>query len=134
MREQESTKKEIIDELIKSFSSGKLSDGSKEPDQEKESYGEEHIIQLQKACNNLLKKNLFQVGQLVKWKENLKNRKLPYQNQPAIVVEILAEPITNNQEESGSTYFGETLDIILGILVEDTFLTFYYDRRRFEPY
>jgi hypothetical protein len=70
----------------------------------------------------------------VKWKENLKNRKLPYQNQPAIVVEILAQPITNNQEESGSTYFGETLDIILGILVDDTFLTFYYDRRRFEPY
>ena len=129
MSDQESTSKDLIGTLIQSLQSGES------VDEEKESYGQEHIAQLQEACNNFLKKNLFQVGQLVKWKENLKNRKLPYKNQPAIVVEILAEPIINSQEESGSPYFRETLDIILGILVDDeTFLTFYYDSRRFESY
>ncbi|MBD2385346.1 hypothetical protein [Cylindrospermum sp. FACHB-282] len=135
MSEQEKTSKDLIGTLIQSLQSGESVDEEKEINEEQKSYGEEHIAQLQDACNNFLKKDLFQVGQLVKWKQNLKNRKLPYKNQPAIVVEILAEPIINSQEESGSPYFRETLDIILGILVDDdTFLTFYYDSKRFEAY
>ena len=71
----------------------------------------------------------------MKWKEHLKNRKLPHKNQPAIVIERLAIPVISTDNESGSPYFLETLDIILGIIVGDgTFLTFYYDSRRFEPY
>jgi hypothetical protein len=71
----------------------------------------------------------------VKWKANLKNRKLPDKNQPAIVIAILDEPVISTDDESGSPYFLETLDIILGIVVDDgTFLTFYYDSRRFEAY
>jgi hypothetical protein len=71
----------------------------------------------------------------VKWKENLKNRKLPGKNQPAIVIAILDEPVISTDDESGSPYFLETLDIILGIIVDDgSFLTFYYDSRRFEAY
>lgn len=104
-------------------------------DEEKESYGEEYISQLKTACSNFLKKESFKVGQLVKWKENLKNRKLPYENQPAIVVSVLDEPIASSEEDSGSPYFLERLDIVLGVLVDDnTFLTFHYDSRRFEAY
>ncbi|WP_226590260.1 hypothetical protein [Microseira wollei] len=102
---------------------------------EKESYGEEYIAKLKTACSNFLKQESFQVGQLVKWKENLKNRKIPYKNQPAIVVAVLDDPIISNEQESGSPYFRESLDIVLGVLVDDnTFLTFYYDSRRFETY
>jgi hypothetical protein len=69
------------------------------------------------------------------WKEKLKNRKFPLENQPAIVVSILDEPIVSKDDESGSPYFLETLDIILGLIVDDgTFLTFHYDSRRFESY
>ena len=103
--------------------------------EEQESYEEEYIATLKTACSNFLKKESFQVGQLVKWKENLKNRKIPYKNQPAIVVAVLDEPIISNEQESGSPYFRETLDIVLGVLVDDnTFLTFYYDSKRFEAY
>jgi hypothetical protein len=50
-------------------------------------------------------------------------------------VEILDEPVISNEEESGSPYFRENLDIILGMLVDDEkFFTFYYDSRRFEAY
>jgi len=77
----------------------------------------------------------LEVGQIVKWKENLKNRKLPHKNQPAIVIAILYQPVISTDDDFSSPYFLETLDIILGIIVGDgTFLTFYYDSRRFEPY
>jgi hypothetical protein len=103
--------------------------------EEDKSYGEDYIAQLKAACCNFLKKESFKVGQLVKWKKDLKNRQLPYKNQPAIVVSILDEPIVSTEDEAGSPYFLETLDMILGIITDNgTFLTFYYDSRRFEAY
>ena len=128
MSKQQDIREEIAT-LLKS-----LQDGNS-LDEEKESYGEEYISQLKAACSNFLKKESFKVGQLVKWKENLKNRKLPYKNQPAIVVSVLDEPITSSEKDSGSPYFLEILDILLGVLVDDnTLLTFHYDSRRFEAY
>ncbi len=104
-------------------------------EKEENNYGEEYIAQLKSVCKSFLKKESLEVGQIVKWKENLKNRKLPHKNQPAIVIAILDKPVISTDEEAGSTYFLETLDIILGVIVENgTFLTFYYDSRRFEPY
>ena len=104
-------------------------------EEEQNNYGEKDIAQLKSVCKSFLKKESLEVGQIVKWKENLKNRKLPHKNQPAIVIEILEIPVISTDNESGSPYFLETLDIILGIVVENgTFLTFYYDSRRFEPY
>jgi hypothetical protein len=99
------------------------------------SYGEKDIALLKATYRNFLKKENFAVGQIVKWKEHLKNRKLPDENQPAIVVSLLGEPIVSNEEDSGSPYFLEPLDIVLGLLTDDgIFLTFYYDSKRFEPY
>ncbi|MCT7958971.1 hypothetical protein [Laspinema palackyanum] len=104
-------------------------------DEEIEKYEEDYFVELQESCLSFLEKQSFKVGQIVRWKNNMKNRKLPYKNQPAIVVAVLNEPIINNLEDSGSPYFRENLDIVLGILVNNnTFLTFYYDSRRFERY
>lgn len=102
--------------------------------EDEQSYGEEYIYQLKTACSSLLIKEVFEVGQIVKWKKDLKNRQLPYENQPAIVVSILDKPVISNENESGSPYFLENLDIILGIIDDGTFFTFYYDSRRFEAY
>ncbi|MFM2061906.1 MAG: hypothetical protein RLZZ507_1576 [Cyanobacteriota bacterium] len=135
MSEEQNTSQNIIGTLIPYFQPHNFVEEEHNIDPEEESYEQEYIAQLQTACNNYLKKDFFQVGQLVKWKETLKNRKIPYKNQPAIVVEILDEPIIINEEETGSPYFREKLDIILGILVDNnTFLTFYYDSRRFKAY
>jgi len=103
--------------------------------EDNKNYDQEYLDRLKLACENFLKKGEFEVGQIVKWKPDLKNRKLPRRNQPAIVVSILDEPITNPNDESGSPYFLEQLDIVLGVITDDdNFLTFYYDSRRFEPY
>lgn len=104
-------------------------------EEEQNNYGEKDIAQLKSVCKSFLKKESLEVGQIVKWKENLKNRKLPHKNQPAIVIALLDKPVISTDDEAGSPYFLETLDIILGVIVENgTFLTFYYDSRRFEPY
>jgi len=104
-------------------------------EEEQNNYGEEYIAQLKSVCKSFIKKESLEVGQIVKWKAHLKNRKLPHKNQPAIVIAILDKPVISTDDEPGSPYFLETLDIILGIIVENgTFLTYYYDSRRFEPY
>jgi hypothetical protein len=124
-----SKQQDIIAELLKS-----LREKDSENEEEK-SYGEDHLAQLRDACENFLKKESFEVGQIVKWKRSLKNRRLPHQNQPAIVVRVLDEPIVSNDDESGSPYFLEKLDVVLGVMSKDgTFLTFYYDSSRFESY
>jgi hypothetical protein len=129
------SREKLLGKLLQSLHGQDLNDEENDMLEGDGNYGEEYIAKLQSACSNLLKKESFQVGQLVKWKENLKNRRLPHKNQPAIVVDILDEPIISNEEESGSPYFQENLDIVLGILVEDDiFFTFHYDSRRFEAY
>lgn len=73
------------------------------------------------------------MGQLVKWKSELKNKKWPKENQPAIVMEVLEPAIIQDHLDSGSPYFREPLDIVLGVVNNDgDFVIFYYDKRRFE--
>jgi hypothetical protein len=77
----------------------------------------------------------FKPGQLVRWKSGLRNRRRPRYNEPAIVVAVIEAPIITGESDSGSTYFREPLDIVLGLLDSDgDFLCFHYDKRRFEAW
>jgi hypothetical protein len=124
-----SNQQDIMAELLKNLI-------DKDPEnEEQKNYGEDDLALLKAACEKFLQQESFEVGQIVKWKKGLKNKKLPHQNQPAIVVGLLDEPVIDRDGESGSPYFLEKLNIILGIISDDdTFLTFYYDRSRFESY
>lgn len=99
-----------------------------------EQYDSIYSQNLIRVHQKLLEHHEFKVGDLVKWKDGLKNKKRPYSNQPAIVVQLLEKPLINRLgEEAGSPYYREPLDIILGLFDdEDEFLMFYYDKRRFE--
>jgi hypothetical protein len=81
----------------------------------------------------------FLVGDLVTWKPGLKNRRVPLNGQPAVVVAVLDEPLLDSEEESGSTYFRDPLDIVLGVIWDKDpgrgdFVTFHFDSRRFQPW
>lgn len=120
---------DIMDDILRL-----LSEKSSNSEEEK-NYGEDHVDRLKEAYDSFLRKEKFELGQIVKWKKNLKNRKIPHKNQPAIVVKILDEPIISTEDDSGSPYFLEKLDIVLGVMPNNgDFLTFHYDSRRFEPY
>jgi len=58
---------------------------------------------------------------------------MPDYGEPAIVMEILEEPILGDKS-TGSTYFNEPLDIIIGTLAEGELRTFHYDKRKFQPF
>lgn len=50
-------------------------------------------------------------------------------------MEVLEEALIQNEQDTGSTYFRERLDIVLGFINRDGILiTFHYDSGRFEPY
>lgn len=74
-------------------------------------------------------------GMLAQWKPGMKNRATPDYGTPMVVVEALESPIIDTKFDSGSVYFRERLDLVLGFVDEDDeFYSFHYDSRRFEPY
>ena len=73
----------------------------------------------------------FQAGDLVTWKEGLKNRRRPKEGDPAVVVETLSEPIMNPANDAGVSVFREPLDIAIAFIDEDgDFPVYYVDSRR----
>lgn len=79
----------------------------------------------------------FAPGDLVTWKPGLKNRRGPRYGRPAVVVEVLDTPVWDTERDSGSTYFREPLDCVLGVIWDEDpgrgeFVTFHYDSRRFQ--
>ena len=117
-------------ELIKSIISSAL----EKKETRNQLDAEETIEALKKARNNFLEKYSFKEGDIVKWKPLLKNRQTPEYNEPAIVIKVLENPIYDESEESGSTYWQEPLDLVLGILADGELRTFHNDSRKFQPY
>lgn len=75
----------------------------------------------------------YEVGDIVVWKEGLKNRKSPLYGQPAIVMEMLDECEYAEREETGSIYFMEPLNVRLGFIDDDgDFVSYLFDARKFK--
>lgn len=117
--------KELIKALIK---------GAIQKESQRNTYSpSETIKKLSEIKDDLDKKYDFKANDIVKWKANLKNRSMPDYGEPAIVLELLDEPVFD-ERETGSTYFREPLDMILGILAEGELVSFHYDSRKFQPF
>ncbi len=85
---------------------------------------------------SLLQAHAFAPGDLVTWKPGLQNRRLPKYGEPAIVLQVLSEPVLDTEKESGSAYFREPLSLVLGVLLDEgnrrgDFLAWHFDGRRF---
>ncbi len=94
---------------------------------------------LQERAQLFAQAHRFAPGDLVTWKPGLKNRRVPHSGQPAVVLEVLKEPVFDSEKDSGSPYFREPLDVVLGLFVEDgphrgDFLNWHFDSRRFKPW
>ncbi len=75
----------------------------------------------------------FKPGEVVRWKPGLKNKKYPKEDQIAMVIQQLEKPVIESERDSGSPYFNEPLDLVLGVLDDDNdLMVFHYDKRRFE--
>lgn len=98
--------------------------------EEKNRNPEETALTLKEYFELFKIENVFEEGELVSWKRGLKNRRRPKYNEPAIVIKVLDEPIFSDETKSGSPYFREPLDIVLGVMINEKFEIFYYDKRR----
>lgn len=88
---------------------------------------------LMDVLNNYNETTSFEVGQLVVWKEGLKNKKMPDYGVPAVVVKVYETPVIDEQAPLASPYYGEELNLKLAFLDEDNeLLTFHYDGNRFK--
>ncbi|MWV14207.1 hypothetical protein F3I62_19065 [Pseudomonas sp. R-28-1W-6] len=86
-----------------------------------------------KACAaKIIAKETFAPGDLVIWKEGMKNRRFPAYAEAVVVTQVLAEPVIDNTERSsGTPTFREPLDVVIGWLDSDgDFIEFYLDGRR----
>lgn len=94
-----------------------------------------YIKSLQKRTNLFLQEHDLKKRDVVIWKEGLKNKVRPAYGEPCTVLDILHNPIFDNDKNSGSPYFNEPLDLVLGIIDEENdFLILHCDKRRFQPY
>lgn len=75
----------------------------------------------------------FAVGDLVVWKDGLKNRRMPEYSVPGVVAEVLDTPVLDEHKEAGSAYYREPLTIKVGILdpTDDELLFWHFDGARF---
>lgn len=76
----------------------------------------------------------FGIGDIVRQKPSCRIYVERYPGEPAIICEILAAPILETEQGSGSPYFNIPMDIVIGRRGErGDFVTFHVDSRRFEP-
>lgn len=81
-------------------------------------------------------KHTFKVGDLVQYKPGMESKKSA-QGGVMIVVDVLENPLINPNDDSGSPYFMEPLDIVVGEISSKKggdFICFHLDSRRLEPY
>jgi len=90
------------------------------------------ITQLRERFELLNAVEHFEVGDIVTWKEGLRNKKHPEPGTAALVVKVFDEPLADTGAGAGSPYFNEPLGMIIGIIDDDgDFLCFHSDVRRF---
>ncbi len=93
------------------------------------------IQELKKSYEAYISNEPLSTGDVVSWKNGMRNRTLPNYRQPAIVIEKLQYPIFDESLNAGSQYFHEPLDLRVGFLDDNNqFVTYFYDSRRFEKY
>lgn len=94
---------------------------------------EAEIDLLRSNLKDFNKKHDFRLGMIVRQKSNF--YRLPSDNGISIVVDMLPDLIINEKEETGSTYYRDRYDMLIGSWSSATgaFLIFHVDSRRFEP-
>lgn len=82
----------------------------------------------------LLVEHAFKEGDFVTRKDSLGQFPLLHEGYPAVIHEVLAEPVTDDITDTQNSRFGKKYDLVIGIFYNGTFLTFYSESRLFEPW
>jgi len=90
-------------------------------------------IALLEALDKYRQKNDFSVGDFVRFKEGMRCRSFPKDDEVAIVTGVFYEPVFDpSRKSSGSPFFREPLTIRVGLLTNEIFEEFFMDGSRME--
>lgn len=82
-----------------------------------------------------LRSHAFKPGDLVQWKEGLKNSKWPDYGEPVPVLEVVPGQRVGILEEGGGSRSGEPIDLRVGVFSPTgDWDAYWYNAARFEPY
>lgn len=89
------------------------------------------IKELQAKMNEKVE---IKAGDVVQWKDGLKNRKWPEYGEHVLVAEVKATPLYESPSDSGCPSFGEPVDLVLAKLDSNGDILHHHhlDSRRFE--
>ena len=91
----------------------------------------EKVEKLKAAQAIYAEKNEFSPGQIVTWKDDMKNKT---SDGPFVVIKTLDRPEIDQEERPGSPYYRENLDILLGTFDRDgDFVFYHFDSARMRP-
>ena len=122
----DAAEKSLFIKFLDSISTSEYSDKKDVEDYLKEP--NDHIERLRKRADALSKETDFTVGDIVIWKDGLKNKRVPNYGQPSIVLSLIDPPLIDKDDVTDS----ESYNVQLGFIVDgDEFLTFNYPSQRF---
>lgn len=85
------------------------------------------------SANQLFEPVIFKIGDLVQWKQGLKNRRFPAFGEPAVITQVLDKPIYDPSEaDACSPFFREPLTIVIAVLHDGNLREHHADGRRYE--
>ena len=87
---------------------------------------------LKALAASINQKEEFAPGQLVIWKEGMKNRRIPQAGEAVVVTQVLSNPVFDTERGAGHPMFREPLDLVIAVLDDDgDFMEYHVDGRRF---
>ena len=85
------------------------------------------------SAGQLFRPVAFKIGDLVQWKQGLKNRSFPAFGEPAIITQLLDTAVYDPSEtDSCSPFFREPLNIVIAVLQDGNLRELHADGRRYE--
>jgi hypothetical protein len=96
---------------------------------------EDALLPLHGLAERFLEKKSFNLKDVVKWIPGLQVMNMPTLEQPAVVLEILDEPVVDQDAELGDPSRSIRCDMIIGFMVDDRrMVTVLADSRRFQVF
>ena len=127
----DAAEKALLIKVLENFATSEMKEEAKRD--ESDAYlrePEEYLTKLNKRAISIKEKNDFNVGDILIWKDGLKNKVFPAYGQPAIILERFIPALIDPDVS-----YNEKLDVQIGFISSnDEFLTFNYDSSRFKLY
>ena len=96
---------------------------------------EAQVVDLTDRFRAMQPQHQFKAGDLVQWREGLKNCKSPAYGHPAVVIEVLEGKKHDDAGNTGSGYYDELADLRISFMDGDgDFMSYGASSQRMEPY